>query len=385
MQYLKIKSLTLRNFKGVSYFHGDFDGENATIQGANGVGKSTVFDAFAWLVYGTDRQGRGEKNLQIKPLTPQGTTQDPEAVTSVEMECFLGDTAVHLKKEMFEQWSIPKGDTAPRLEGNRFRFFYQGMPVRRSRFEEVTQELFQSQLGQIQTGVLKFCQDLHWKQRRDLLCRIANAPTDRSLMESDSSMKDLLSQMDSDCADGLRQQYNRQKNQYAGLKTHLNAKMEETKEIIQILSSRLEKMQEQFRENEQKMEGVEKALLLLSKLTERKSVFLETSLGELLSPLMLRLKKPLLDGGCEECCELLYHGIPYGNLSTGQKMQVDLLLASRLGEVTGVCLPCFVDNGEALTEEIHYPGQCIRLVTGPGALEVMHHGKETNQSGDYIQ
>ncbi len=385
MKYLKLNTLTLRNFKGIPFFQADFNGESSIITGANGVGKSTVFDAFAWLVYGTDSAGRGEKNLQIKPLSSRGTTQDRDTVTSVELSCTMDDKPLHFKKEMFEQWSVPKGDADPRLEGNRFRFFYQGMPVRRSRFEEVTRELFDSQVGQLQTGVLRFCEDLHWKQRRDLLCRVAKVPSDRSFMERDPDMEGLLSQMESDSADDLRQHYLRQKSQQAGLKTHLNAKMEETKEIIRILSDRLEKMQNQFRENESKMEETEKALLLFSTLAERKSTHLEHAMDDFLFPLRLRLKKPLLDGGSEECCDILCHGIPYCNLSTGQKIKVDLFLAARLAELTGVCLPSFIDNCESLTERPQYPGQFICLITGPGILEVLPFGEETDQSGDYIQ
>lgn len=385
MQYLKIKTLTLENFKGVSYFQGDFDQENVILTGANGAGKSTVFDAFAWLVYGTDSQGRGEKTIQVKPLTDRGTTRDREAVTSVELSCTLDGRPLLLKKEMFEQWSVPKGDTAPRLEGNRFRFFYQGMPVRRSRFEEVTQELFRPPLGRLQTGVVRLWEDLHWKQRQELLCTIAQTPSDRSLMESDPSMAELLSQMDSDSAQSLRQRYSKQKAQYTGLRANLNAKLEETREIIRIMSQRMEMIHAQLCENQRNMEKTENSLFLLWKLAQRKSACLETSLRQLLSPLVLRLKRPLLDGSFEDCCEILYGGIPYGNLSTGQKIRVDLMLAARLAEVMDLCLPCFVDNAEALTEQIDYPGQCIRLVTGTGPLEVMPCGKEAHQSGDHLQ
>ena len=47
---IRIKSLRLRNFKGVRDAGYLFDGRNATIEGPNGSGKSTVFDAFTWLL-----------------------------------------------------------------------------------------------------------------------------------------------------------------------------------------------------------------------------------------------------------------------------------------------------------------------------------------------
>ena len=42
---IKIKSITLRNFKGLRDVSFDFDGRNATIIGDNGTGKTTIFDA----------------------------------------------------------------------------------------------------------------------------------------------------------------------------------------------------------------------------------------------------------------------------------------------------------------------------------------------------
>lgn len=41
---IKIKSITLRNFKGLRDVSFDFDGRNATIIGDNGTGKTTIFD-----------------------------------------------------------------------------------------------------------------------------------------------------------------------------------------------------------------------------------------------------------------------------------------------------------------------------------------------------
>ena len=68
---IRINNLTLHNFKGV---RGDrtvtFNGRNATIEGDNGTGKSTIFDAFTWLLSGKDHQGRDWTNFNIKPIDP---------------------------------------------------------------------------------------------------------------------------------------------------------------------------------------------------------------------------------------------------------------------------------------------------------------------------
>ena len=54
---IKIKSITLRNFKGLRDVSFDFDGRNATIIGDNGTGQPTNFDAHI-ARYGANRADR---------------------------------------------------------------------------------------------------------------------------------------------------------------------------------------------------------------------------------------------------------------------------------------------------------------------------------------
>mgnify|MGYP003239503915 CR=1 FL=1 len=52
-----LKELTLKNFKGIRDLAVKF-GEVTTIAGANATGKSTVFDAFTWVLFGKDSNDR---------------------------------------------------------------------------------------------------------------------------------------------------------------------------------------------------------------------------------------------------------------------------------------------------------------------------------------
>ena len=108
---IKINTLTLHNFKGV---HGDkvidFHGRNARIEGDNGTGKSTVFDAFTWLLFGKDHQGRDWTNFNIKPLDPatHQTVADLD-YTSVEAELLVDGQPRRLRRVLTEDWVKPRG------------------------------------------------------------------------------------------------------------------------------------------------------------------------------------------------------------------------------------------------------------------------------------
>ena len=67
---MKLISLTLQNFKGIKGFILDADGQNSNVFGNNGTGKSTLFDAFTWLLFG--KNSRDEKDFGIKTLDANG-------------------------------------------------------------------------------------------------------------------------------------------------------------------------------------------------------------------------------------------------------------------------------------------------------------------------
>jgi DNA repair exonuclease SbcCD ATPase subunit len=51
---MKLIELNIRNFKGVRSFDLCPGGESISIHGDNASGKTTVYDAFLWLLFGKD-------------------------------------------------------------------------------------------------------------------------------------------------------------------------------------------------------------------------------------------------------------------------------------------------------------------------------------------
>ena len=78
MKTIKLKSLSLVNFKGVREFHADFTNAVTLVSGENGTGKTTLYDAYLWLLFGKDsatgalmsRPSTRTENLSIVWNTP---------------------------------------------------------------------------------------------------------------------------------------------------------------------------------------------------------------------------------------------------------------------------------------------------------------------------
>ena len=52
MKKILIKKMKICNFKGIKELEVNFDGSNFSVFGANGVGKTTLVDAFCWCLWG---------------------------------------------------------------------------------------------------------------------------------------------------------------------------------------------------------------------------------------------------------------------------------------------------------------------------------------------
>ncbi len=85
----------------------------------------------------------------------------------------------------------------------------------------------------------------------------------------------------------------------------------------------------------------------------------------------------LVNGGIEECCEVSFGGVPWGNLNHGAQINTGLDIITTLQEHFGVSLPVWVDQSESITKLPELSCQLIRLVVSPDdqSLRVTRKGE----------
>ena len=96
---IRLKKLHIQNFKGCKNRVVEF-GDSTKISGANATGKTTIFDAFTWLLFGKDSLGNAKFN--IRPLDKDGKMIDNleitvEAVISVDSEEYAAEKSAETK------------------------------------------------------------------------------------------------------------------------------------------------------------------------------------------------------------------------------------------------------------------------------------------------
>lgn len=232
MREIKIVRLTLENFKCHRYLRLEFDGRDVTIYGDNATGKTSIYDALTWLLFGKDSQGNGEKNVEIKPLDSAGIVADHQAITSVEAVLLVAGETVILKRTFREIWSTKRGSAKETYDGNTSEYFVDGVPCKKNAFDTRIGQIVPEETFRLLTSVNFFAQDLHWQKRRAVLFDIAGTVSDREIMETDSRFTALSQSIGNLTLEDYRRKLTSEKRGFAGTKSEVPARINECQRTI---------------------------------------------------------------------------------------------------------------------------------------------------------
>ena len=257
MTRIQIDRLKLENFKCHSNLELDFGGQNVAIYGDNATGKTSVYDALTWLLFGKDSAGNGEKNIEMKPLDAAGAVVDHNAITAVEAALLVAGEPVTLRRTYREVWSTKRGSSVESFDGHTSEYYIDGVPCKKNAFESKIREIVPEDVFRLLTSVSYFAQDLHWQKRRAALFDIAGTLTDQEIMATDSRFSELSQTLGKLTLDDYRRKLAAERKQFTGAKTDIPARISECQRTIEDLQNiDYEGIKEQIRALEQEAEQV---------------------------------------------------------------------------------------------------------------------------------
>ena len=233
MKDIKIKRLSLENFKCHKSLILDFAGGDASVYGDNATGKTSIYDALTWLLFGKDSQGNGEKNIEIKPLDGAGEVRDHLAVTAVEAVLLVDGLEVTLRRTYQEVWSTKRGNSEPTYDGNTSEYYVDGVPVKKFLFAEKVNEIVDEDTFRMLTSVSRFANDISWQERREVLFRVAGVMDDAQIMATDEKFKVLICGMGRLSLDDYKKKLLSEKKGFTGAKTEIPARISECQKTIE--------------------------------------------------------------------------------------------------------------------------------------------------------
>lgn len=188
---IAIKELTLINFKGLRNQTIRFN-HVTNIFGDNGTGKTTIFDAFTWLLFGKDSTDR--KDFNIKTLDSQNNVI-PQIEHEVSAVLDVSGEEVKIKRILKENWVKKRGTLEAEFSGNVTEYFWNDVPKSQKEFQEKISKVLDELVFKLITNPLAF-NSLKWQERRNIL--LSTCPISNSEIEPNNKDYDFLRSLTDD-------------------------------------------------------------------------------------------------------------------------------------------------------------------------------------------
>lgn len=225
MKTIKLQKIKLTAFKGIKSLEIDFSDETQ-IFGANGTGKTTIFDAITWLLFGKDSSDR--KDFEIKTLDNNGNAI-PKIDHEVEATLDVDGDLIEIKRVYSEKWVKERGAETAAFTGHQTNFFWNGVPMKQIDFQREVNNICDEFVFKLITSPTAF-NSLPWKERRNILIQIAGEISNEELTGTNQAYSDLIQKL---------AKYNSEDD----YKKMLQASVKKAKEEISVIPSRIDEVE----------------------------------------------------------------------------------------------------------------------------------------------
>lgn len=229
MKQIEIKQIHLLNFKGVRNLLVDFVGNVTTISGDNGTGKTTIFDAFTWVLFGKDSEDR--KAFNVKTLDKDGNPIEklPHEVTAT----FVVDNQIVTIRRCFtEKWQKRRGSAIEEFTGHEEERFINDVPYSVKDFTSKINELFCSEeIFKLITSPFAF-NGLKTDKQRNILTTMIGEISDAEIANDYIDFQELLQNLQGKTLDEYRKEITAKKRVIKTEITTIPSRIDEQKRNV---------------------------------------------------------------------------------------------------------------------------------------------------------
>ncbi len=190
---IKLIKLVLDNFKGAKHFELNAEGKDIVVKGENNTGKTTIADAFYWLLFNKD--SKGATKFSIKTLDSAG-----EEINNLKHSVYavlnIDGKEQHIKKTYSEKWTRKRGQAKSTFTGHETVYELGATedeltPKKLKDFNEFINSIISDeQIFKLTTNPFWF-NSLKQDERKKILMSLVNEVTDEDVINSDSKLKEL--------------------------------------------------------------------------------------------------------------------------------------------------------------------------------------------------
>ena len=165
MKNIFLDSLIIKNFKGIDDLSIEFPGNKTIICGRNATGKTSVYDAFTFLMF--DKDSVGNNKFESRKLDANGEKVHHVDI-SVTANIRVDDVPYELNRTVVEKWTKRRGSETAELTGNQSKFSINGFPKGEGEFKEFIASIIDEKTFRLLTDPMAFLK-LDWKEQRSML------------------------------------------------------------------------------------------------------------------------------------------------------------------------------------------------------------------------
>ena len=191
-----LKSLHMENFKGIKNLDVNFSNKTS-IKGQNAAGKTTIFDAFTWLLF--NKNSAGEEKFNVRPLDEHNNKIHNVEIKVVAVASVDGKD-VELSKTQKENWVKKRGTNTVSLQGNPNSYEIDGYPKSEAEFKAYVSGLAQSEEMFKMLTNPQYFSSLKWKDQRDILMELVTEVSDvelaKEMFEENAYAESLIEELE---------------------------------------------------------------------------------------------------------------------------------------------------------------------------------------------
>ncbi len=190
---MKLISLELTNFKNIKHFVLDAEGEDKNIYGKNGVGKTTLADAYYWLL--TDKSSLDKKlddDIKIADKLTGNPIKDGGVEHTVSGVLELDDgKQVTLSKIYKEKWTKQNGKADKEFSGHVTNYLIDGVNRSKKEYTQyITDNICSIDVLKMVSSTI-FFNSIAWKKQREILLDVCGDISDTDVIAADERLSTL--------------------------------------------------------------------------------------------------------------------------------------------------------------------------------------------------
>ncbi len=176
---VRILKLRMQEFKGIHSLEISMDGANVAIFGQNATGKTTVFDAFTWCLFGKDSSDRSD--FWVKPHDVSGD-EIHHLETEVEVQLSIDGKPQTFRHMVAENWVKKNGEHEQVYSGNNHKYWVNDVTMSAGDYTKAVSAIVSPEVFRLITNPMAF-NAIKWDKRREFLLKLSPVDVDQIMLE----------------------------------------------------------------------------------------------------------------------------------------------------------------------------------------------------------